>query len=809
MAGDAETPKAAKGNMSSELLGDLIGRSVPRVEDARLLRGQARYIDDIVLPDMLHAVFARSRSAHARIKSADTAAAKALPGVHAVLLYADLRPLLTCDRIPLALAAAAVKFDAEPSCLVDNEACYAGEPIALVVADNRPTAEDAAALIEVDYDELPAVTDPYEGLQPGASRARLDCPDNLTAEHNVKYGDVERSFATAAYRFAEQFRMDKGGGFSIEPRGVIARYDANEDLLTVWDGTQTPHRAKTVMAQTLGLLEHQVRVVAPDVGGGFGPKAVFHPEEIAIPAAALLLRRPIKWVEDRLESFTATVQERRQIWDVEAAFDADGKLGGIRGRIYHDHGANVPYGVALPYNGITNMIGPYVLPALHLVASLCLTNMVPVAPTRGAGRPQGTFVMERILDRIARTLNLTRDEVRRRNLIAPEKMPYATPIKQRDGSVMTYDSGDYPECQRRALKAADWDTFAARRAAAARVGRLLGIGLANYVEGTGRGPFESGAIRIGASGQIVVSTGATAQGQGTKTMLAQLAASVFGVAADRVHVVDGDTAATSLGLGAFASRQAVTAGNAVYLAAQNVADKAKAVASLMLEAAPEDLELKDGEIRVAGVPKLKKSLAEIARALGGLPGFALPGNMNPGLAAAVDYQPAGMTYTNGTHIAEAEVNPISGAVKILRYTVVHDCGRMINPMMVEGQVCGGVVHGIGATLFELMRFDETGQPLTGTLADYLLPTADVVPRIGIHHMESPSPLNPLGVKGAAESGTIGAPSVIVSAIEDALHPLDLRIAELPILPARLRALIREAQRLEAQRLAAQQAAHRT
>ena len=784
---------------SPELSGELIGQSVPRVEDARLLRGEARFIDDIVLPDMLHAVFARSRSAHARIKRVDTAAAKGLPGVHAVLLYADLRPHLTCDRIPLALAAAAVKFDAEPVCLVDDEACYVGEPIALVVADDRRTAEDAAALIDVDYDELPAVTDPRDGLRPGAPRARLDCPDNLTAEHVVKYGDVERVFARAAHRIRDEFRMEKGGGFSIEPRGVIARYDATEDLLTVWDGTQTPHRAKTVMVQTLGLAEHQLRVIAPDVGGGFGPKAVFHPEEIAIPAAALLLRRPIKWIEDRLESFTATVQERRQIWDVEVAFDAEGRLGGIRGRIYHDHGANVPYGVALPYNGITNMIGPYVLPALHLTASLCLTNMVPVAPTRGAGRPQGTFVMERALDRIAKILNLTRDEVRRRNFIAPERMPYATPIKQRDGGVMTYDSGDYPECQRRALQAADWHGFEARRATAWREGRLLGIGLANYVEGTGRGPFESSAIRIGPSGQIIVASGATAQGQGTKTMLAQLAASVFGVAADRVHVVDGDTVATPLGLGAFASRQAVTAGNAAYLAAQSVAEKAKAAASVMLEAALEDLELKDGDVRVIGVPKMKKSLAEIARALGGLPGFALPGNLNPGLAASFDYQPAGMTYTNGTHIAEAEVNPISGAVKILRYTVVHDCGRMINPMMVEGQVRGGVVHGIGMTLFELMRFDDSGQPLTGTLADYLLPTADVAPRVDIHHMESPSPLNPLGVKGAAESGTIGAPSVIVSAIEDALRPLDLRIAELPILPARLRMLIREAQRTAAQR----------
>jgi len=777
-----------------EFWGELIGRSVPRVEDAQLLRGEARFIDDIVLPDMLHAVFARSRSAHARIARVDTAAAKAVSGVHAVLLYADLRPLLTCDRIPLALAAAAVKFDAEPVCLVRDEACYVGEPIALVIAGNRRIAEDAAALIEVDYDELPAVIDPREGLKPGTPRARLDCPDNLTAEHVVKYGEIDRIFSMSAHRFAEEFRMEKGCGLSIEPRGVIARYDANEDLLTVWDGTQTPHRAKTVMVQTLGLAEHQLRVVAPDVGGGFGPKAVFHPEEIAIPAAALLLRRPIKWVEDRLESFTATVQERRQIWDVEVAFDADGRLGAIGGRIYHDHGANVPYGVALPYNGITNMIGPYVLPALHLTASLCLTNMVPVAPTRGAGRPQGTFVMERVLDRIAKTLNLTRDEVRRRNLIPPEKMPYATPIKQRDGSVMAYDSGDYPECQRRALEAADWAGFEERRAAARREGRFLGIGLANYVEGTGRGPFESSAIRIGASGQIVVTSGATAQGQGTKTMLAQLAASVFGVAPDRVQVIDGDTAATALGLGAFASRQAVTAGNAVLLAAQSVAEKAKAAASALLEVAPEDLELKDGEVRVVGVPKLRKSLGEIARALGGLPGFALPGNLNPGLAAAVDYRPTGMTYTNGTHVAEVAVDPKSGAVRILRFIVVHDCGRMINPMMVEGQVRGGVVHGIGMTLFELMRFDDNGQPLAGTLADYLLPTVDVVPHIDIQHMESPSPLNPLGVKGAAESGTIGAPSAIVSAIEDALRPLDLRITELPILPPRLHALIRAAQK---------------
>lgn len=779
---------------SGESLGPLIGRSIPRIEDARLLRGLGRYVDDIVVPDMLHGVFVRSRMAHARIRNIDIAAAKAMPGVVGVLLYADLRPLLTSDRIPLALPAAAIKFDVEPTCLAIGEVSYVGEPIALVLAENRRLAEDAVALVEVSYDELPVVTDPRDGLAPDAPQARLDCTDNLTAEHVIRYGEIDQAFSNAAHRFSEEFSLDKGGGFSIEPRGLVAHFNPVEDLLTVWDSTQMPHRAKSILVKALGLVENQVRVVAPEVGGGFGPKAVFHPEELAIPATALALRRPIKWIEDRLESFTATVQERRQIWDVEAAFDADGKLRGIRGRLYHDHGANVPYGVALPYNAATNLIGPYVLPAFHLIISLCLTNMVPVAPTRGAGRPQGTFVMERILDRIASTLGLDRDEVRRRNLIAPEHMPYATAVRQRDGSTMTYDSGNYPECQRRALQAADWETFPQRRETARREGRWLGMGLCNYVEGTGRGPFESAAVRIGPSGQIVVSTGATAQGQGTKTMMAQLVANALGVSAGSIRVIDGDTAATPLGLGAYASRQAVTAGNAAHLAALSVADKAKAAAAGMLEVSPDDLELENGEVRVVGIPELKTSLANIARALGGVPGFALPANLAPGLAAAVDYQPLGMTYTNGTHVAEVEVNPISGAVRIVRYVVIHDCGRMINPMMVEGQVRGGVVHGIGATLFEWMRFDESGQPQSGTFADYMLPTADVVPRIEIHHMESPSPLNPLGVKGAAESGTIGAPSTIVSAIEDALRPLEVRITDLPVTPARLRALIRAAQR---------------
>ncbi len=770
-----------------------VSRSVARVEDNVLLRGAARFIDDIALPEMLHACFVRSPLAHARLIGIDTARARAMPGVHAVLSYADLRPLMTGDRVPAALASGMVKFHVDPPWLVKDEACYVGEPIAIVIADSRRLAEDAAAAVDLDLDPLPAVVDARSGLVGESPKARLDCPTNRVGHTVVQYGDIDGAFAGAAHCISERFRLHKGGGHSIEPRGVVARYEPDLDHLTVWDSTQAPHRAKVLLCELYGLSEHQVRFIAPDVGGGFGPKAVIHPEEMALPAVARLLGRPIKWIEDRLESFYATAMERDQEWDVEGAFDADGKLRAIRGKLFHDHGACTPYGMATPFNAVTNLVGPYILPAYQIEIAWCLTNMAPVAPTRGAGRPQGTFVMERLLDRAARRACITRDEIRRRNLIPVARMPYVTPIVTRDGLPMTYDSGDYPECQRRALAAAGWSEFPAQQAVARREGRWIGIGLANYVEGTGRGPFESASVRIGPSGKIIVTTGATAQGQGTKTMLAQLVGGVLGVRAADIHVIDGDTDASPLGFGAFASRQAVTAGNAAFLAARMVADKAKKTVASLLEVAPEDLDLIDGCVQVKGVPDMKKSLGEIAKILNGTPGFALPKGVTPGLSATSDYEPPAITYTNGCHVALAEVDIATGNVRLHRYVVVHDCGTMINPMMVEGQVLGGVVHGIGMTLFEWMRYDDAGQPTSITYADYLLPTADVVPRVEIQHMESPTPLNPLGVKGAAESGTIGAPSAIVSAIEDALRPLDIRINELPVTPERLLHLIRKAQ----------------
>jgi carbon-monoxide dehydrogenase large subunit len=772
----------------------LIGQRMARLEDARLLRGAGAFADDIELPGLLHAAFLRSSEAHARIRKIDAARARVAGGVRAVLTAAELRPLLTSQRIPLALPSPAIRFHVDPPCLAAEEACHVGEPIAVAIASSRALAEDAVRLIEVEYEPLAAALDPRAALAPDAAKARLDCPDNLVARHVIEYGEVDAAFAAAPHIVSECFRLHKGGGHSIETRGVVAQFDARQGLLTVWDGTQMPHRAKAILVAALGLAEHQVRVIAPDVGGGFGPKAVFHPEELAIAAAAMLLRAPIKWIEDRIENFTATAQEREQIWDMQAAFDRAGKLVAIRGHLYHDHGAATPYGVALPYNAATNLIGPYVLPAYRLIASLCLTNLTPASPTRGAGRPQGTFVMERLLDRAARELGLPRDEIRRRNLIEPQQMPYATPVKQRDGSAMVYDSGDYPQAQARALAAAGFADFRTRQETARRAGRCVGLGLANYVEGTGRGPFESTSVRIGASGKIVVTTGASAQGQGTQTMLAQVVAGVLGTSADQVHVIAGDTAASPLGLGAFASRQTVTAGNAACLAARAVAEKAKETVAALIEVAPADLELAEGRVRVKGVPELGRTLGEIAHALSGVPGYALPGALAPGLAAAIDYQPSAMTYCNGTHVCEAEVDRETGAVRLLRYLVVHDCGRMINPLMVEGQVLGGVVHGIGAALLEHMQFDANGQPLTASYADYLLPTADVVPPIEIFHIESPSPLNPLGVKGAAESGTVGALNAIAAAIEDALLPLDVRITDLPVTPPRLLALIAEAER---------------
>jgi aerobic carbon-monoxide dehydrogenase large subunit len=766
-----------------------IGHSVKRLEDHPLLRGAGRFVADLRLPDMLDAAFVRSPHAHAAIRGIDTSAARRYAGVHAVLTLADLIPLLAQERLPLQFRTAQLPPDITPLVLAKDEVAFVGEAVAVVVAQTRCLAEDAAALVAVEYEPLPAVSDCRQALEPGAPRAHRGRAGNVLVEFRQAYGDVEDAFARAPRRVSVSLKQHRGGAHSIEGRGALAAYDRNEDRLTLWSSTQLAHEMRAFLMTLLRLDENQLRVVAPDVGGGFGAKFVMYPEEVTLAASCLLLGRPIRWIEDRREHFLTAIQERDQYWDLEVAFDNDGRLLGVRGQMLHDEGAYTPQGINLPYNASTALPGPYILPAYRLDVRVVETNKVATMPVRGAGYPEGAFAMERLLDRVADELGLDRAEVRRRNLVPAEKMPYVSPLKTRAGSPVALDSGDFPACQRMALEAVDCAGFAARQRHAREEGRYLGLGVGNGVKGTGRGPFESGIVRIGRSGRISVYTGAMPMGQGIKTALAQICAEQFNVAPDTVAVAAGDTAVIPYGQGGFASRQTVTAGSAVHLAASAVRDKALKVAAHLLEVSVSDLELRDGRIEIAGAPGSGLTLREVAEAVSGVPGYAMPGKFEPGLESMQSFLPSALTYGGGCHAVELEVDIETCGIRILRYVVVNDSGRVINPMMVEGQLTGGAAHGIGNALFEWMGYDDQAQPVTTTFADYLMPSATEVPKIEVKLAEYPSPLNPLGVKGVGESGCVPAAGAIVSAIENALSPFDVRISEYPVTPAKLFALL--------------------
>lgn len=766
-----------------------IGQRRLRVEDRALLRGKGRFVDDLHAPQMLEAAFVRSPHAHALIRSINATAARKLPGVHAVLTLADIAPYLSSERLPLQFRAKDLPPDITPFALAKDEVAFVGEAVAITIADSRYIAEDAAALVEVKYDSLPVVADCKQGLAPGAPTARRGKVSNVISEIRQAYGDIDAAFARAPRRTKINLKQHRGAAHPIEGRGVLATFDENEDLLTVWSSTQLAHEARAALMEMLGRDENQVRVVAPDVGGGFGAKYIIYSEEIVVPVACLHLRRSIKWIEDRREHFLAAIQERDQYWDLDAAFDDEGRLLGIRGHVIHDEGAYTPQGTNMPYNTSTALPGPYILPAYDLRVSVVETNKVASAPVRGAGYPEGTFAMERVLDRIASELGLDRAEVRRRNLVQADKMPYVTPLKARSGSPVALDSGDFPQSQQTALDAIDYVGFPERQRRARAEGRYLGIGIGNGVKGTGRGPFESGLVRIGRSGRISVYTGAMPMGQGIKTALAQICAEQFDVSPDEVTVVAGDTAVVPLGQGGFASRQTVTAGSSVHLAAVSVREKALRVAAYLLETSPDDLVVREGRVEIAGAPGSGLHLRQIAEAVSGVPGYAMPGKFDPGLESTQNFMPSALTYGMGCHAVEVDVDIETGNIRILRYIVVSDSGRMINPMMVEGQIAGGVVHGIGNALFEWMGYDQEAQPVTTTFADYLLPSATEIPHIEIQPLDFPSPLNPLGVKGVGEVGVVPAGAAIISAVENALEPFGIQIDEIPFQPTRLFALI--------------------
>jgi carbon-monoxide dehydrogenase large subunit len=767
------------------------GSAVRRVEDPKLITGRGKYLDDLNIAGVLHAAFVRASHAHARIGSVDCAAARALPGVVAVYAAADLGEVAS-RPMPHTVPVGHLKQPLNYQPLADREVCHVGVPIAVVIAESRPIAEDAAALVEVNYEVLDAVADWRDSLDADAPRVHLNSPDNLVASLHGRFGAVENVFSTAPYVFSETIETHRGGCHSMEGRGVAALPDAMGEGLTIWTSTQMPHMVRRLVADHLGRDEGTVRVIAPDVGGGFGPKGVFYPEEVVVPLVALKLGQPVKWVEDRSEHFVSTAQQRDQVWSVEVAADRDGRLLAVRGSCIHDNGAYVPYGTVAAVTSLAAFPGPYALQAVDIRIDVVFTNLVPNTPVRGAGRPTACFVLERLADRVARELSLDPAEVRRRSFIRKDQFPYLTGMKARDGSPISFDSGDYHACLEAVLERAGND-FAARQERARTAGRFIGRGIASYVEDTGLAPFEGASVRVEPNGKVVIQTGAASQGQGHATIFAQICADILGARLEDIVVEAADTAKFPLGIGAIASRTAVTAGSSVHQASTAVRSKAIKVASEMLEVSEDDLVLEDGAVRVVGVPEMQVPLGQIAFRLNGMSGMPMVAGVEPGLAATAYYEARKNTFANGTHLCEVEVDVDTGRVEITRYVVGHDCGKLINPTLVDGQVRGGVVHGIGNALFERMIYDEAGQPVTTNYADYLLPTAPEIPRIEIIHVESPSPLNPIGVKGAGEGGTIPAAACVIAAIENALTPFNVRVAEHPVSPARIRELIRTAQ----------------
>ncbi|MBI4528456.1 MAG: xanthine dehydrogenase family protein [Deltaproteobacteria bacterium] len=767
----------------------VFGARVERREDLPLLTGCGTYTDDLKLPGMLHAAVLRSPHARARIRSIDVSAARSLSSVAAVFINSDLGA--SDKEIPL-LQPNPLLLPRMQRLLAKDEIRYAGEAVALVVADDRYAAEDALDLIEVAYDPLPAVSDLLSGLEEGSPLVHSDIPGNLASRFTLGFGDIEAAFSGAELVLKQRFKTHRGGGHSMECRAVLAEYDRRANRITMWSATQAPHLIARLASEILGVEEWQIRVIAPpDVGGGFGPKAMFYAEEGLVPFAARALGRPVKWTEDRREHFLAATQERDQHHEAEIALTRDGKVLGFRDLVTFDTGAYVPWGIVEPWITAATIPGPYKLPTFQVDMRVVYTNKVPVTPVRGAGRPQAVFAMERMMDLAARELNLDPAEIRRRNLIQPHEMPYKMGIVYRDGAAVTYDSGDYPACLQKAQELAGYNTFREKQIRAHKEGRFIGIGIGLYVEGTGLGPYEGAIIKIDSSGKVLLTTGATPQGQGHATTLAQIAADELSLDVNEIAVLTGDTGAIPFGVGTFASRIAVNAGNSVLLAAREVREKAIAIASNLLEAANDDLEMANGSVFVRGAPTKAVSLGALAvTAAGARPGYTLPPGVEPGLQATHYFSPSQAAYASGAHVVTVEVNARTGDVKVLDYAVAHDCGRVINPMIVEGQIQGGVAHGIGNCFYEELIYDNDGQLLNASFMDYLLPTTNEVPTAKIAHIEVVCPLNPLGVKGVGEGGTIPAAAAFAAAVEDALRPFGVTVTEVPLSPEKIRKLLR-------------------
>jgi len=783
--------------------GKLVGARVKRTEDPRLVTGHGTYVGGMKLPGMLDIAFLRSTEAHARILSIEVSAARALPGVQAVYTGADFKPLARPQR-------AGLNREVNPTCrecdwpaIAYDVVRYCGEPVAVVVADNRYVAEDALALIEIDYETLPVVTDPFAALAPDAPLVHPEWGDNVMLHNEFSAGDVDGAFANAAVVVKERFRTGRNHAIPLEPRAYIARHDGVTGDLTLWSSTQMPHLVRTELAAHLDYPESKIRVIAPDVGGGFGLKGHFYHEETIVAVAAMQLGRPVRWMEDRREAFTASYHAKEEIIDAELAFDAQGALQAARYHAVSDAGAYSAY----PWTSTLEILhgafmfpGPYDLQRFAFKATVVATNKTTGSIYRGVGAPLVNLVMEGLLDLGAARLGLDPLEIRRRNLIRAEQFPYLSVTG------LTYEEGSYQQSLEDVAARFDYAGFRQTQQALRDKGIYRGVGISCYNEVSGPGSsfwypvgvqisgYESSNIKIDPSGHVTVFVGTHSHGQGQETSYAQIAADELGVPFDRIKVRLGDTGDLPYGWGTWASRGAVVGGGAVIGAAQKIAAKLKRIAGHALEVAPEDIVLEGGVARVQGVPGGGIAISDLARKSLYSAAGSLPPGEEPGLEATHYYEPPAMTVPNAAHIAEVEVDIETGKVAIRRYVVVEDCGRMINPMVVDGQITGGIAQGLGGALFEQLIYDEQGQPLTTTFMDYLLPSAPEVPHIEIGHLETPTPLVPGGFKGCGEGGAIAPFGAFANAVSDALAPFGIRITQLPITPDRIFAALREARR---------------
>ena len=773
--------------------GKMVGAQVRRVEDPRVLLGKTQYVDDLDLPDAVALAFVRSPYAHARITGIDVSAAQEHPGVLLVLTGADVADAIKPLRVEYEASKAPTHKSCDWPVLAQDKVRFVGEAVAVVVAADRYSAEDAANLVDVEYEALDAIWDVEQALDPNSPLVHEEWGDNVMQTIQVEIGSVGKAFQEADCVVSERFETGRHMALPMETRGCVASFEPSRDALTLWSSTQVPHVLRSNIADLLDFPEHHIRVVAPDVGGGFGQKAHVFPEEVVASYIALQLKKPVKWIEDRRENLSASMHAKQQVVHAELAFKKDGSILAAKGRFLGDVGAysEFPWGSAFEAgHAASTMPGPYKVPAFSFEAVSAATNKTTIGVYRGVGLPIGVLTMERLMDMAAQKLGLDPAELRLRNMIRKEDHPYTTIV----GAEI--ESGSHQESLQKALDMLGYENFRTEQQQARQHGRYLGAGIGCYVEGTAPssvafesiglnlGGYESATVRMDVAGKVTLLVGTHSHGQSHETTYAQVAADELGVPVADVQVIEGDTTAVPYGMGTWGSRSAVTGGGAISRASGKLRGKLLRIAARLSEVPDEDLELAEGLIRrkTDGTPLMP--IKDLAQRILMRPG-GLPPDEEPGLDMTAHYEPPPSTHANASHVATVEVDVETGMVTLLRYIVVEDCGTIINPMVVDGQIQGGAAQGIGTAMYEHAIYDENGQFLTGTLMDYLIPTAVDVPQVEIGHIESPSPHTPHGIKGVGEGGAIAPPAAIANAVADALSSFGVQVNEIPLTPERV------------------------